>query len=91
MRTYDSIGDYIKNINPKIDDRIALEGHGIMSGLNPKSKHDTFLATNWMEHKDSFHLKEYRGKTRFIIPKHMWNQKVQVLTKKEFKELPILW
>lgn len=88
MRTYKSVNEYLKEA--KYGDRFVLAGYGILDGLNANSKHETYIFKGLNNH-NNMKLKEYRGKTNYLLSADRYDQQVQVLTKKEFKELPVLW
>ena len=86
MKTYETITDYLKEVKP--NDIITLGGRGIINGIKPQSKHDTFKV-----HKNTtlekLVITEYRGRKTLTTNEH--NQKVAVFSKKEFEQLPVLW
>lgn len=86
MKTYNTITEYLKEAKP--NDIIVLGGRGIMDGMRAESKHDTFKV-----HKNTTDVKlvvrRYRERTNLTTNEH--NQKVGVLSKKEFEQLASLW
>lgn len=86
---YDSVDEYEKVA--KVGDIIVLGGCGIIDGIESlESKHDTVKVSN-IKDDGSISFKEYRGRKSYSLFKHSYNQRVLLLTKKEFSELPILW
>ena len=86
---YDSVDEYEKVA--KVGDIIVLGGIGITDGIKGlSSKHDTYKVSR-IKSDGSISIKGYRGRTHLSISACAYNQKVLLLTKKEFSELPILW
>jgi len=86
MKTYNTITDYLTEAKP--NDIIVLGGTGIMDGMKAESKHDTYkVHTNTTGVK--LVVRRYRERTNLTTNEH--NQKVGVLSKKEFQQLPTLW
>lgn len=86
MKLFETITDYLKEAKP--NDIITLGGRGIVNGIKPQSKHDTYKV-----HKNTTPEKlvmtEYRGRKTLTTNEH--DQEVAVLSKKEFEQLPVLW
>lgn len=75
----------------KVGDIIVLAGSGIIDGVESlSSKHDTYKVSR-IKSDGSISIKGYRGRTHLSISACAYNQKVLLLTKKEFNKLPILW
>lgn len=90
MKTFNSVNEYEKTA--KIGDYITFEGHGIIDGLkNSNSKHDFYKVSKIDPVFGSVYFKEYRKKTNLSIMPYMKNQKVLLIDKKTFNELPVLW
>ena len=86
---YDSVDEYEKVA--KVGDIIVLGGNGIIDGIEClSSKHDTYKVSR-IKSDGSISIKGYRGRTHLSISACAYNQKVLLLTKKEFNKLPILW
>ena len=86
---YDSVDEYEKVA--KVGDIIVLGGVGITDGIKGlSSKHDTYKVSR-IKSDGSISIKGYRGRSHLAISACAYNQKVLLLTKKEFSELPILW
>ena len=76
----------------KIGDFITFEGHGIIDGLkNSNTKHDFYKVAKICPVTGNVYFREYRGKTNLSIMPHMKDQKVMVIDKKQFNELPKLY
>ena len=88
MKIYNTLDSYIKEA--KINDRIVFQGMGIIDGIKTlESKHNTHRVV----YIDSLSIKvtEYRGKVKFYAGQKSYDQQIAVLTKKEFKDLKVLW
>ena len=92
MKTYETVEQYEKEA--KQNDRIVLAGYDNCitvlpydSYINmlPESKHDTFKVTK-VDNK-GLQIKKHQSKTPLRIEADHYDQKVYVLTKKEFKNL----
>ena len=90
MKTFNSVNEYEKTA--KIGDYITFEGHGIIDGLkNSNTKHDFYKVVKIHPVTGGVYFKEYRKKTALSILPYMKNQKVLLIDKKQFNQLPTLW
>lgn len=88
MKTYNTVDNYLQEAKP--DDIIVLGGTGIMDGMKTESKHDTYKVHKNTT-KDRLVIRGYRGRKNLVLGANAYDQKVGVLSKKEFEQLPILW
>lgn len=90
MKTiYDSVDEYEKVA--KVGDIIVLAGYGLINGIEKvSSKHDTYKVSR-IKDDGSISIKGYRGRTHLAISACAYDQRVLLLTKKEFNQLPVLW
>lgn len=89
MKTFNTLNEYLQQA--KENDVVIFGGKGLIDGIkNIGSKHDTYKV-----HKNTtikkIVVKAYRGKKNLTLSHHSHNQQIALLTKKEFKNLPILW
>ena len=82
MKTHKTIGQYEKEA--KQNDRIVLAGNGCIN-MFPESKYDTFKVTK-VDNR-GLQIKKHQSKIPLRIGANHYDQKVYVLTKKEFKNL----
>ena len=86
MKIYNTIGDYLKN--RKAGDIVVLAGYGIIDGLKVCSKYDTYKV--YKKSTDyKLVIKSYRGKKTLTLREDSYDQKICVLSKVEFKNLPV--
>ena len=86
MKTFDTIEQY--KTQAKENDIVVLEGKGIIDGINTlESKHDTYKVVT----VDSLMFRQFRGRTNYRLSASSYDQKIAVLTKKEFNNLITLW
>lgn len=89
MKTYNTVDDYLQEAKP--NDIIVLGGRGIMDGIKSLgSKHDTYKVHKNTT-KDYLVIRGYRGRKNLVLGANAYDQKVRVLSKKEFEQLPTLW
>ena len=90
MKTYNTVQEYEKNA--KIGDYITFEGHGIVDGLkNANTKHDFYKVSKINPITKNVSFKEFNCRTNLSIMPYMKNQKVLVIDKKQFQQLPRLY
>lgn len=89
MKIYNTVDDYLQKAKP--DDIIVLGGAGVIDGIaTVESKHDTYKVHKNTT-KDRLVIRGYRGRKNLVLGANAYDQKVGVLSKKEFKQLPTLW
>ena len=87
MKIYNTINEYLKDLNT--NDIVVFGGHGVLCGLTSFcSKYDTYKVIHGAKN-EPLKIKEYRGRKNWVLPTHQFNQKIGVLTKKEFNLLEI--
>lgn len=85
MKIFETITDYIKEA--KINDIIVFNGSGLINGIiTLDSKNMTYKITKISENQIWF--KAFRCKKQLTT---QTEQKIALLTKAEFKNLPTLW
>lgn len=86
MIIYKTVSDYEKIA--KVGDRIILNGKGIISGIESvKDKSITFKVSK-IRVDGEIVLKKYKGRTNFRIHEEARDQRIALLSKKEFEMLP---
>ncbi len=86
-KIFETVEMYEKVAQP--GDVIVLSGYGIVNGIdNVSSKSDTFKVAK-IKDDGRISLRAYRGRTNFLISANYYDQKLLLLTPKEFKNLPI--
>lgn len=89
MKVFNSLTEYEKQA--RINDIIVLGGKGFMDGIKSLgSKHDTFKVSGFKT-DGSVLIKNYRGRTNFVVGAGYYDQEVALLTKKQFNDLPVLY
>lgn len=89
MKVYNSIPEYSKEA--KLNDILIFGGTGILDGItSSNSKHDTYKVCS-IGDNGTFHFKAFRGRNWKRIGSGYEQQKVALLTKKEFQQLPTLY
>jgi len=89
MIIFETLEQYEKQA--KIGDVIVLAGRGIIDGIGTcDSKHQTHKVSKIAE-DGQISIKAYRGRTNYKVGASHYDQKVALLTKKEFNQLPILY
>jgi hypothetical protein len=84
MKVYNSITEYLKE--GKNDDYLVFQGKGILDGFKNITKNDVYKHT-CIRSNTSISLRAYRGKRNLGIGIADFDQKVKVLTTKEFGTL----
>ena len=84
MQVYKTIDNYLQHYKP--DDVIVLGGRGIMSGLKPSSKYNTYKVSARTS-TEKLIIRAYKGRKDLSIGANYYDQEVGVLTKEEFKNL----
>lgn len=86
MKTFDTVEQY--KTQAKENDIIVLAGKGIIDGITSlESKHDTYKVVT----VEPLMFRQFRGRTNYRLGSSSYNQKIAVLTKKEFNNLKTLW
>lgn len=88
MKIFETLEEYKKHA--QINDRIVLGGKGLMDGIKTlETKNDTFKVY-YIRKDGQIVIKSYRGKKPLIVGAYAYDQQVALLTKKEFKNLPVI-
>lgn len=88
MQVFDDVYKYTKQANK--GDIIVFGGKGIVNGLCMiESKHDTYKVAEVTN--DRLIVKNYRGKKKLKLSPNSFDQKIALLSKKEFDLLLVLW
>ena len=73
---------------------IRLGGNGIMDGLKQPKRKFTYLKIMGLRRADvtadnqAIWIKRYRKKRAWYLPRYYWDQDFEIITPKEYKELP---
>ena len=80
---YKTVGDYLPNA--KRNDILVFSGFGLLTGFDRILKHNTCKLIE--ANKNQLRVRPYRAKNLSRLPDCAYNQRVAVLSKKEFKDL----
>jgi hypothetical protein len=85
MTIFKSVFDYLKV--GKTDDLLVFQGKGILNGFNYFAKTDVYKHT--CVRGEDIYLRAYRAKKPCSMKQSHFDQKVMLLTKKEFSQLEV--
>lgn len=88
MREFKTLEDFQQVAKP--NDLIILGGRGIVNGIGNNSKHDTMKVCRVKE-DGTIQLKKFRGRKTYLVGASHYDQKVVLISQKEFKQLPTLY